>query len=107
MKNTNHLVSSDNKGYASLLFERALNPGALPGEGSVLGAFAQSSEGDVTPNIRGDFCTSGEKCDFETSTCSHDPTDVRPSDVMNTNQEGEAVHYFTYLAQYSACNWFI
>lgn len=32
MKNTNHLVSSDNKGYAAQHFERTLNPGTLPGQ---------------------------------------------------------------------------
>lgn len=32
MNNTNRLISSDNKGYASLLFEEELNPGHLPGK---------------------------------------------------------------------------
>lgn len=32
MNNTNKLVSGDNKGYASQLFEKAMNPGALPGQ---------------------------------------------------------------------------
>ena len=91
MKRYNHLISSDNKGYASYMFERTYNPDSLPGEvsmtsllppfpslpatsntmllfepvtnrrvssfqASVVGAFAQTSEGDVTPNIQGDFC---------------------------------------------------
>ncbi|XP_056386007.1 neutral ceramidase-like isoform X2 [Hyla sarda] len=32
MPNTNHLISSDNLGYASYLFEQAKNTGSLPGE---------------------------------------------------------------------------
>ena len=32
MKNFNHLVSSDNKGYAVIMMEKYLNPGAFPGK---------------------------------------------------------------------------
>lgn len=32
MNNSNRLISGDNKGYASLLFEAKMNPGSLPGE---------------------------------------------------------------------------
>jgi len=32
MNNTNTLVSSDNVGYASVLFEQQMNPGALVGK---------------------------------------------------------------------------
>ncbi len=32
MKNTNTLISGDNKGYASYLFEKDMNPDALPGQ---------------------------------------------------------------------------
>ena len=32
MNNTNHLISSDNKGYAALLFEQMMNNGSLPGK---------------------------------------------------------------------------
>ena len=32
MKNYNHLVSTDNKGYAALQMEQYLNPGTLPGQ---------------------------------------------------------------------------
>lgn len=31
MNNTNHLVTSDNVGYAAILFEDSMNNGALPG----------------------------------------------------------------------------
>ena len=32
MNNTNHYISSDNKGYAELLFEQMMNGDALPGK---------------------------------------------------------------------------
>uniref|UniRef100_T1INU5 Neutral ceramidase n=1 Tax=Strigamia maritima TaxID=126957 RepID=T1INU5_STRMM len=71
MNNTNRLISSDNKGFASLAFERRMNaPGTLPGKGKFVAAFAQSSEGDVSPNIRGARCQdSGESCDAISSSC--------------------------------------
>ncbi|XP_069836426.1 putative neutral ceramidase C [Dendropsophus ebraccatus] len=70
MPNTNHLISSDNMGYASYLFEQAKNPGFLPGEGSFVAAFASSNLGDVTPNTRGPHCTNtGLSCENATSTC--------------------------------------
>ncbi|NXG20562.1 ASAH2 ceramidase, partial [Grallaria varia] len=70
MNNTNHLVNSDNVGYASYLFEREKNQGALPGEGSFVAAFASSNLGDVSPNTRGPVCVNtGESCDNPQSTC--------------------------------------
>lgn len=51
--NTNQLLSSDNKGYASLGFERLMqtNYTAAPGSDSFVAAFAQTNEGDSSPNI--------------------------------------------------------
>lgn len=74
MNNTNVLVSGDNKGYASLLMEKAMNPpGTLPGKGTFVGAFAQSNEGDVSPNIKGAHCqNTGEMCDIGHSPCNGD-----------------------------------
>uniref|UniRef100_A0A8C3MSL8 Neutral ceramidase n=1 Tax=Geospiza parvula TaxID=87175 RepID=A0A8C3MSL8_GEOPR len=70
MNNSNHLVNSDNMGYASYLFEQEKNKGMLPGEGSFVAAFASSNLGDVSPNTRGPFCTNtGESCDNPQSTC--------------------------------------
>ncbi|CAI9588002.1 unnamed protein product [Staurois parvus] len=70
MPNTNHLISSDNLGYASYLFELEKNKGFLPGEGSFVAAFASSNLGDVTPNTRGPHCTNtGLSCENPTSTC--------------------------------------
>lgn len=71
MNSSNHLISSDNKGYASLLLEEEFNPpGTLPGKGKFVAIFAQANEGDVSPNTRGARCVdSGLPCDLATSTC--------------------------------------
>lgn len=75
MNNTNHLISSDNKGYASILFEQEFNPpGTLPGKGKFVAIFAQANEGDVSPNTSGPRCVdSGLPCDLVTSTCGNPP----------------------------------
>lgn len=51
--NTNPLVSSDNKGWASLMFERIMgtNYSGKSGEDTFVAAFAQTDEGDSSPNI--------------------------------------------------------
>jgi len=46
MSNKNQLISADNKGYASDLFENLMQPQ----HNSFVAAFAQSNEGDVSPN---------------------------------------------------------
>lgn len=70
MNNTNELISSDNKGYASMLFERLKNNNTRPGQGSFVAAFAQANLGDVSPNINGARCVdTGRPCDNYTSTC--------------------------------------
>lgn len=48
--NTNHLISGDNKGLAAYLFEesRGADYGA---DRTFVAAFAQSNEGDVSPNV--------------------------------------------------------
>ncbi|XP_072165215.1 putative neutral ceramidase C [Diadema setosum] len=64
MNNTNHLISSDNKGYASYLTERYYEPGFIA-------AFPNSNQGDVSPNLNGPRCMdTGLPCDNETSTCN-------------------------------------
>ena len=50
--NKNKLISSDNKGYASLLFEKSKGTNYLA-EDTFVGAFAQSNAGDVSPNLWG------------------------------------------------------
>ncbi|XP_036592351.1 neutral ceramidase [Trichosurus vulpecula] len=70
MNNTNHLVNSDNVGYASYLFEQEKNQGQLPGQGPFVAAFASSNLGDVSPNILGPHCiNTGESCDNFNSYC--------------------------------------
>ncbi|XP_017756757.1 PREDICTED: neutral ceramidase isoform X2 [Eufriesea mexicana] len=68
MNNTNHLVSSDNVGYASILFEKTVDSDSLVGKGPFVAAFASSNLGDVSPNTR------GPKCEFSGSTCSEQYT---------------------------------
>jgi neutral ceramidase len=70
MNNINYLISGDNKGYASYLFEKKKNNASLPGIGPFVAAFAQSNEGDVTPNTRGAQCDNGEPCETAHSTCN-------------------------------------
>eukprot|EP01132_Coremiostelium_polycephalum_P013064 gene13064-15943_t len=71
MNNTNHLISGDNKGYASYLWEKYQNGNnTLPGNGPFIAAFGQSNEGDVSPNTMGPFCPDGSRCAVETSTCN-------------------------------------
>ncbi|KAK7494429.1 hypothetical protein BaRGS_00014321 [Batillaria attramentaria] len=71
MNNTNGLISSDNKGYASQLFERYMEAkGGLSIPGRFVAAFAQSNLGDVSPNTKGPHCIdSGLPCDILHSTC--------------------------------------
>lgn len=72
--NTNRLVSSDNKGMASLLFEREMNGNdTLPGHGPFIAAFGQSNEGDVSPNTLGAWCNAtvgGVYCSDDHSVCN-------------------------------------
>ncbi|KAL5233736.1 hypothetical protein ACI65C_001146 [Semiaphis heraclei] len=70
MNNTNRLVSSDNVGYASVLFEQKMNPDSFIGKGPFVAAFASSNLGDVTPNIKGPRCQkSGKPCDIPGPSC--------------------------------------
>ncbi|CAH1405695.1 unnamed protein product [Nezara viridula] len=72
MNNTNKLVSSDNVGLASIMFEQRVNKEFtnLIGKGPFVAAFASSNLGDVSPNIAGPRCVlSGGPCDAYTSSC--------------------------------------
>lgn len=75
LNNTNLLVSGDNKGYASYLFERWKNgPSNVtrPGQGAFVAAFASSNLGDVSPNTMGPHCRdTGLPCDNPHSTCNN------------------------------------
>ncbi|KAI9338698.1 Neutral/alkaline non-lysosomal ceramidase-domain-containing protein [Zopfochytrium polystomum] len=65
MNKTTHLVSGDNKGYASYLWE--LEKGGVA-------AFAQTNAGDVSPNLLGGVCkSSGVPCDGSKTCCGGNP----------------------------------
>jgi len=72
LNNTNVLVSGDNKGYASYLYEEDKNGKDRPtGTGTFVAAFASSNLGDVSPNTKGPFCRdTGLPCDTVHSTCN-------------------------------------
>ena len=42
----------DNKGLASQLFEKEMNPGVPTGRGGFVAAFASTNLGDISPNIK-------------------------------------------------------
>ena len=71
MNSTNQLISGDNKAAASLIFEKQMNKGQLPGKGPFVAAFASTNLGDVSPNLHGPRCIdTGLPCDLEHSTCN-------------------------------------
>jgi neutral ceramidase len=59
-------ISGDNKGHASYLFEKAKGTRYDATGDTFVAAFAQSNEGDVTPNIHGGT-EGGGKDDFEST----------------------------------------
>merc|ERR1712215_497258 len=70
MNNTNHLISGDNKGAASLMFEKTMDPDYVAGRTPFVAAFASTNLGDVSPNTMGPRCIdTGLPCDTEHSTC--------------------------------------
>jgi len=70
MNNTNHFISGDNKGAASLMFEKTMNPDYVAGKTPFVAAFASTNLGDVSPNTMGPRCIdTGLPCDTEHSTC--------------------------------------
>merc|ERR1712215_524703 len=56
MNNTNHFISGDNKGAASLMFEKEINPDYLAGKTPFVAGFASTNLGDVSPNTQGPRC---------------------------------------------------
>lgn len=65
MGNTNHYISSDNKGYASYLYEKTMGTDYMADK-TFVAAFAQSDCGDVSPNIHGGELGYGDN-DFEST----------------------------------------
>ncbi len=72
LNNTNKLISGDNKGLASYLFEKHMNGAASnPLSPNFVAAFASTNLGDVSPNTAGPRCLdTGLPCDTVTSTCN-------------------------------------
>jgi neutral ceramidase len=68
MGNENRLISGDNKGYASYQFERWQGTDYRAAD-TFVGAFAQTAEGDVSPNIYGGTDGGGTD-DFESTRIS-------------------------------------
>jgi len=66
--NDNHLISSDNKGYAEYLFGK-LKGTTYNGSQTFVAAFAQSNEGDSSPNVCGGLNGCGAT-DFDSSVLS-------------------------------------
>ena len=50
MNNSNHLISGDNKGYASMLMEQYKDPGSLPGKVSGCEAWSDGIACNVNKN---------------------------------------------------------
>lgn len=71
MLGNNTLISGDNKGVAARLFEKDIERSGLA-DGEFVAGFSQSNVGDTSPNVLGAYCEdgSGEKCNFEDSTCN-------------------------------------
>jgi len=97
MNNTNEMISPDNKGFAAYSFEKMKNgPTSVPGTGPFVAAFAQSNEGDVSPNTRGASCPDGTPCESVHSTCNGytqgcigkgpGKTDFESMTIIGTNQ---------------------
>ena len=71
MLGNNTLISGDNKGVASALFEKSFSKDDNVADGFVAG-FSQANVGDTSPNVLGAWCEdgSGQECSFKNSTCS-------------------------------------
>lgn len=71
MNNSNQMISSDNKGYASYMYEQDMNNGQPMGQGDFVAIFANANHGDTSPNTNGPKCIdTGLACRRATSTCN-------------------------------------
>lgn len=72
MNNENQLISSDNKGFASYMWE---TEESLLGNPNFTAAFLQSNSGDISPNTSPARCTdTGKLCDGSFGSCAGDVT---------------------------------
>ncbi|XP_002993682.2 neutral ceramidase 2 [Selaginella moellendorffii] len=117
MNNTNTLVSGDNKGAASRFMEDwfdhrsvkrepSANTSRVRSKTSFVAAFAQTNEGDVSPNTLGAFCgDTNLRCDFNHSTCNGSnelciargpgyPDHFASTEIIATRQMESAIELF-------------
>lgn len=85
MSENNKLINGDNKGYASYLFEKTMNSNYLTAHPFVA-AFAQSNEGDVSPNLSEFQVANGEN-------------DFYRTEVIGTRQYEKAKQLFNTASQ--------
>ncbi|OBZ83868.1 Neutral ceramidase B [Choanephora cucurbitarum] len=105
VNNTNKLINGDNKGYAAYLTEKWFNgKNSLSGQGPFVAAFAQSNEGDVSPNTLGAYCTGTDipcdgtrnyKCPNGSSCAGRGPgwniSDLESNRIIGSNQAYKAL----------------
>eukprot|EP01080_Neovahlkampfia_damariscottae_P005587 gene5587-9403_t len=68
LPSSNKLISGDNKGFASYLFERKVNSEIYenyqPGNNSFIASFPEAPSGDSSANTGGAFCPNGDECEY-------------------------------------------
>lgn len=103
MLGTNTMISGDNKGVA-YLFEESVKDDASAADGFVAG-FSQANVGDTSPNVLGAYCEdgSGEKCDFEDSTCG----DMRLVQLKRADTEGRTEKRSELMSQLNLGEWWL
>lgn len=86
MSNKNKLISGDNKGYASYLFEQHEKADYLKDK-TFVAAFSQANEGDASPNIFEDLPDDGA-CD------NFDCNDIKRTQMIGRRQYDKALSMF-------------
>jgi len=103
MLGNNTLVTGDNKGVASWMFEKSM------GNENFVAGFSQANVGDTSPNVLGAYCESGEsageRCDFKTSLCGNrtQPCHGR-GPYFGLNDGGAASNYEIGRRQFAAAH---
>jgi neutral ceramidase len=82
MGNTNHYISSDNKGYASYLYEKNMETDYMEDK-TFVAAFAQSDCGDISPNIHGGQQGHGDN-DFDSTKFAGEQQYLKALELSNT-----------------------
>ncbi len=98
MGNNNHLISSDNKGYASYTYEKEMGTD-YSAQKTFVAAFAQSNCGDVSPNINGGEQGYGNN-DFESTKFAGEQQYLKCkelSDGANTKLTGNIDYIHKYV----------